>query len=71
MFYYLGAASSHNAAGEAPPLPSAAYPCSAPLGVNCRICPRTACPERAFPPLDRAIVLDPNRRDVVPFSVRE
>ena len=43
----------------------------APLGVNCRICPRTACPERAFPPLDREIVLDPDRRDVVPFAVRE
>lgn len=43
----------------------------APLGVNCRICPRTACPERAFPPLDREIVLDPDRRGVVPFSVRD
>ncbi len=43
----------------------------APLGVNCRICPRAACPERAFPPLDREIVLDPDRRDVVPFAVRE
>lgn len=43
----------------------------APLGVNCRICPRSSCPERAFPPLDREIVLDPDRRDVVPFSVRD
>ncbi|ADH87786.1 transcriptional regulator, XRE family [Ancylobacter novellus DSM 506] len=43
----------------------------APLGVNCRICPRASCPERAFPPLDREIVLDPDRRDVVPFSVRD
>lgn len=41
------------------------------LGVNCRICPRTQCPERAFPPLDRDIVLDPDRRGVVPFTVRE
>ncbi|MBS9479098.1 helix-turn-helix domain-containing protein [Ancylobacter radicis] len=43
----------------------------APLGVNCRICPRATCPERAFPPLDREIVLDPDRRGVVPFAVRE
>ncbi|MCK0198664.1 short-chain fatty acyl-CoA regulator family protein [Ancylobacter sp. 6x-1] len=43
----------------------------APLGVNCRICPRGQCPERAFPPLDRDIVLDPDRRDVVPFAVRD
>ncbi len=43
----------------------------APLGVNCRICPRASCPERAFPPLDREIVLDPDRRGVVPFSVRD
>ncbi|MGA0561034.1 helix-turn-helix domain-containing protein [Ancylobacter sp. VNQ12] len=43
----------------------------APLGVNCRICPRASCPERAFPPLDREIVLDPDRRGIVPFSVRE
>lgn len=41
------------------------------LGVNCRICPRANCPERAFPPLDRDIVLDPDRRGVVPFAVRE
>ncbi|MCB4769174.1 short-chain fatty acyl-CoA regulator family protein [Ancylobacter sp. Lp-2] len=43
----------------------------APLGVNCRICPRTNCPDRAFPPLDRAIVLDPDRRGVVPFDVKD
>ncbi|QIB34920.1 short-chain fatty acyl-CoA regulator family protein [Ancylobacter pratisalsi] len=42
-----------------------------PLGVNCRICPRSACPERAFPPLGREIALDPDRRGVVPFTVRE
>lgn len=43
----------------------------APLGVNCRICPRTGCPDRAFPPLDREIVLDPDRRGVVPFEVKD
>lgn len=43
----------------------------APLGVNCRICPRTNCPERAFPPLDREIVLDPDKRGVVPFTIRD
>ncbi|MFK8253161.1 helix-turn-helix domain-containing protein [Ancylobacter terrae] len=43
----------------------------APIGVNCRLCPRAACVERAYPPLDREIVLDPDRRGIVPFTVRE
>ena len=38
-----------------------------PIGVSCRICPREHCEQRAFPPSGRAIRVDPERRDVVPY----
>jgi predicted transcriptional regulator/transcriptional regulator with XRE-family HTH domain len=38
-----------------------------PIGVSCRICPRDGCEQRAFPPSGRAIRVDPERRDVVPY----
>lgn len=40
-----------------------------PIGVSCRLCPRTDCDQRAFPPSDRSIAIDPDRRDVVPYQV--
>ncbi len=40
------------------------------IGVNCRICERPKCPQRAFPPIDRAILLDPARRDAVPYALK-
>jgi predicted transcriptional regulator/transcriptional regulator with XRE-family HTH domain len=40
-----------------------------PIGISCRLCPREKCDQRAFPPADRAIVIDPNVRDVVPYRV--
>lgn len=40
-----------------------------PIGISCRLCPRTDCDQRAFPPADRAIRIDPDRRDVVPYRV--
>ena len=39
------------------------------IGVSCRICPRPDCDQRAFPPSDRAISVDPDRRGVVPYSI--
>lgn len=39
-----------------------------PIGVSCRICPRTNCIQRAFPPADRRTIVDPDRREVVPYS---
>ncbi|WFL77279.1 short-chain fatty acyl-CoA regulator family protein [Altererythrobacter arenosus] len=39
-----------------------------PIGVSCRICPRPDCDQRAFPPSDRAIEVDPDRRGVVPYG---
>jgi XRE family transcriptional regulator, fatty acid utilization regulator len=39
------------------------------IGVSCRICPRPDCDQRAFPPSDRAISVDPDQRGVVPYKV--
>ena len=39
-----------------------------PIGLSCRICPRPDCDQRAFPPSDRAIEIDPDRRGVVPYG---
>ncbi len=38
-----------------------------PIGTSCRICPRENCAQRAFPPADRAIVVDIDARGVVPY----
>lgn len=38
-----------------------------PIGVSCRMCERHECPQRAVPPIDRALHVDPDRRDFVPF----
>jgi predicted transcriptional regulator/transcriptional regulator with XRE-family HTH domain len=39
------------------------------IGASCRICPRDACDQRAFPPSDKAIDVDPMRRDLVPYRI--
>ncbi|MBB4839127.1 putative transcriptional regulator/DNA-binding XRE family transcriptional regulator [Sphingomonas kyeonggiensis] len=41
-----------------------------PIGASCRICPRTDCDQRAFPPAASAIAIDPDRRSVVPYAFR-
>ncbi|MEP1768660.1 MAG: short-chain fatty acyl-CoA regulator family protein [Sulfitobacter sp.] len=40
-----------------------------PIGISCRICARTNCHQRAVPPLERNLVVDPDRRDVLPYRV--
>ena len=40
-----------------------------PIGISCRLCPRQLCDQRAFPPAGRAIAVDADRRDVVPYRV--
>ncbi len=40
-----------------------------PIGISCRLCPRDDCDQRAFPPSDRDIVVDPDRRGVVPYHI--
>lgn len=39
------------------------------IGASCRICPRDACDQRAFPPSDRAISVDPAMREPVPYRI--
>ncbi len=41
------------------------------IGISCRICPRDQCDQRAFPPSDRGIAVDPSQRDLVPYRVVE
>lgn len=38
-----------------------------PIGSGCRMCPRTDCPQRAFPPIDRPIDVDAHRSTVSPY----
>lgn len=40
-----------------------------PIGISCRLCPRVDCDQRAFPPTDRAILVDPAERRAVPYRV--
>jgi len=37
------------------------------IGVSCRICERTDCTQRAFPPIDRALHVPENERGIVPY----
>ncbi len=46
-----------------------AAPAAARIGISCRICPRADCDQRAFPPSDRPISVDPDQRGVVPYRV--
>jgi len=39
-----------------------------PIGAGCKICERPACPQRAFPPIDRALAIDENRHRFVPYK---
>ena len=40
-----------------------------PIGISCRICERKGCHQRAVPPLERQLVVNANRRDVLPYRV--
>jgi predicted transcriptional regulator len=39
-----------------------------PIGINCRLCERAACPQRAAPPLMHALIVDEMKRGVSPFE---
>jgi predicted transcriptional regulator/transcriptional regulator with XRE-family HTH domain len=41
-----------------------------PIGISCRICERTACPQRAVPPMERPLSVDPNERGLLPYVIR-
>ncbi|MSU91068.1 ImmA/IrrE family metallo-endopeptidase [Rhodobacteraceae bacterium 2CG4] len=40
-----------------------------PIGVSCRICERTDCHQRALPPMDRPIRIDPDDRGALPYRL--
>jgi predicted transcriptional regulator/transcriptional regulator with XRE-family HTH domain len=40
-----------------------------PIGVSCRICERRDCPQRAVPPLERPLTVDPDERGVLPYRI--
>jgi len=42
-----------------------------PIGAGCRVCERDDCPQRAFPPIGRALDLDEHRSTVSPYLVRK
>jgi XRE family transcriptional regulator, fatty acid utilization regulator len=39
------------------------------IGISCRICSRSDCFQRAFPPNDRPLLVDPDQRGVVPYKI--
>ncbi|MGX7681261.1 short-chain fatty acyl-CoA regulator family protein [Jatrophihabitans sp. DSM 45814] len=41
-----------------------------PIGVGCKVCERTGCPQRAFPPVGRKLDIDPDRGTFVPYPVQ-
>jgi predicted transcriptional regulator/transcriptional regulator with XRE-family HTH domain len=41
-----------------------------PIGAGCKVCERPACPQRAFPPIGRALAIDPNRSRFVPYPAQ-
>lgn len=42
-----------------------------PIGISCRICPRSDCDQRAYPPSDQMIEVNLFERGIVPYSMRQ
>lgn len=42
-----------------------------PIGVGCRLCERPNCPQRAFPPINAQINVDPHRSSLSPYLLDE
>ncbi|MGB8622581.1 MAG: short-chain fatty acyl-CoA regulator family protein, partial [Paracoccaceae bacterium] len=42
-----------------------------PIGISCRICERRNCHQRAVPPLERRLTVDPDHRGVLPYEIAE
>jgi len=40
-----------------------------PIGISCRICDRRDCHQRAVPPIERRLTVEPGRRGILPYSV--
>ncbi|WP_209425349.1 helix-turn-helix transcriptional regulator [Pararhodobacter sp. SW119] len=41
-----------------------------PIGISCRICARPECHQRSVPPLELELLVDPDRRGVLPYSIQ-
>ncbi|MCW2525592.1 MAG: Transcriptional regulator, family [Pseudonocardiales bacterium] len=54
-------------AGLNPRDPNAATP----IGVGCKVCERTNCPQRAFPPVGQPLDIDPDRGTFIPYPIRQ
>lgn len=39
------------------------------IGTSCRVCPRTDCQQRAFPPVDRSLRINTDQRNIVPYTI--
>ena len=44
---------------------------AAPIGINCRLCDRPACPQRAAPPALRPLSVDESMRSISPFTFKD
>ncbi|WP_103727532.1 short-chain fatty acyl-CoA regulator family protein [Novosphingobium sp. HII-3] len=44
---------------------------STPIGESCRICNRTNCDQRAYPPSDMEIMVDLSTREIVPYQLKQ
>ncbi len=42
-----------------------------PIGINCRLCERPDCAQRASPPLMRRLIINENTRGLSPFEIRK
>ena len=42
-----------------------------PIGISCRICERRDCHQRAVPPLERRLKIDPDRRGLLPYDIAD
>jgi predicted transcriptional regulator/DNA-binding XRE family transcriptional regulator len=42
-----------------------------PIGINCRLCDRPACPQRAAPPALRPLLVDETMRGISPFTFKD
>ncbi len=40
-----------------------------PIGISCRICERISCHQRAVPPLERSLKIDPDDRGILPYDL--
>ena len=41
-----------------------------PIGISCRICERPDCHQRSVPPLERRLLIDPDQRGTLPYTVK-